>query len=109
MCMAALEGGLDAARRDFAALRNLRDRLRANCPANIRLDELSMGMSGDYEVAIEEGATIVRVGSALFEGIRLGCLSEPPGLSRRLRLYLLDVRSAGINPAARFEVKEFTR
>jgi uncharacterized pyridoxal phosphate-containing UPF0001 family protein len=31
--------------------------------------ELSMGMSGDYEIAIEEGATMVRVGSALFEGI----------------------------------------
>jgi PLP dependent protein len=69
MCMAALEGGLDTARRNFSTLRELRDRLRANCPANISLDELSMGMSGDYEVAIEEGATIVRVGSALFEGI----------------------------------------
>ena len=69
MCMAALNGGLDAARRNFAALRILRDRLRALCPENIRLDELSMGMSGDYEVAIEEGATIVRVGSALFEGM----------------------------------------
>jgi hypothetical protein len=67
--MAALEGGLDTARRNFAALRILRDRLRALCPENIRLDELSMGMSGDYEVAIEEGATIVRVGSALFEGM----------------------------------------
>jgi uncharacterized pyridoxal phosphate-containing UPF0001 family protein len=33
------------------------------------LNELSMGMSGDFEAAIEEGATIVRVGSALFEGI----------------------------------------
>ncbi|HEY4761103.1 MAG TPA: YggS family pyridoxal phosphate-dependent enzyme [Thermoguttaceae bacterium] len=68
MCMASLEGGLDVARRDFAALRNLRDRLKVNCPPEIHLDELSMGMSGDYEVAIEEGATIVRVGTALFEG-----------------------------------------
>jgi PLP dependent protein len=67
MCMASLEGGLDAARRDFAALRNLRDRLQANCPESILLRELSMGMSGDYEIAIEEGATLVRVGSALFE------------------------------------------
>ena len=67
MCMAALEGGLDTARRNFAALRDLRDRLRANCPDGIGLDELSMGMSGDYEVAIEEGSTIVRIGSALFE------------------------------------------
>ena len=70
MCMAGLEGGQEKARRDFAALRELRDRLRPRCPAGVNLDELSMGMSGDFEVAIEEGATIVRVGSALFEGIR---------------------------------------
>jgi PLP dependent protein len=69
MCMAALEGGQDVARRDFAALRQLRDRLRPRCPPGVTLDELSMGMSGDFEVAIEEGATIVRVGSALFEGL----------------------------------------
>ncbi len=67
MCMAALEGGPDAARRDFAALRELRDRLRPNCPPGVSLDELSMGMSGDFIQAIEEGATIVRIGSALFE------------------------------------------
>jgi PLP dependent protein len=70
MCMASFDGGLEAARRDFAALRLLRDRLRRNCPPGMTLDELSMGMSGDFEVAIEEGATIVRVGSALFEGIK---------------------------------------
>jgi pyridoxal phosphate enzyme (YggS family) len=69
MCMAGLEGDLDAARRDFAALRTLRDRLRPNCPPGVRLDELSMGMSGDFEAAIREGATIVRIGSALFEGV----------------------------------------
>jgi pyridoxal phosphate enzyme (YggS family) len=69
MGMAGLEGGLETARRDFAALRALRDRLRPRCPAGVTLDELSMGMSGDFEVAIEEGATIVRVGSALFEGV----------------------------------------
>ncbi|MGB7735567.1 MAG: YggS family pyridoxal phosphate enzyme [Thermoguttaceae bacterium] len=69
MGMASLEGGLDVARREFAALRDLRDRLRPNCPPGVALDELSMGMSGDFEPAIEEGATIVRVGSALFEGI----------------------------------------
>jgi pyridoxal phosphate enzyme (YggS family) len=69
MCMASLEGGPDVARRDFAALRALRDRLRRNCPPGVSLDQLSMGMSGDYEIAIEEGATIVRVGSALFEGV----------------------------------------
>jgi hypothetical protein len=69
MCMAGLAGGPDAARRDFAALRELRDRLRKISPETISLDELSMGMSGDYQVAIEEGATMVRVGSALFEGV----------------------------------------
>jgi pyridoxal phosphate enzyme (YggS family) len=69
MTMAALEGGADEARRDFAALRELRDWLLANRPTEISLHELSMGMSGDYEIAIEEGATIVRVGSALFEGL----------------------------------------
>jgi pyridoxal phosphate enzyme (YggS family) len=69
MCMAGLEGGPDRARRDFAALRTLRDQLRHGCPEGVVLEDLSMGMSGDYEVAIEEGATIVRVGSALFEGV----------------------------------------
>lgn len=69
MCMAGLESDAEGARQDFAALRRLRDKLRGECPDGVSLDELSMGMSGDYEVAIEEGATIVRVGSALFEGI----------------------------------------
>jgi len=69
MCMAGLGSGADGARSEFAELRRLRDRLRINCPQGISLDELSMGMSGDYEVAIEEGATIVRVGSALFDGV----------------------------------------
>jgi hypothetical protein len=68
MCIAGLEGGDDGARRDFAALRVLRDRLQAVSAGGLRLDELSMGMSGDYEIAIEEGATIVRIGSALFKG-----------------------------------------
>lgn len=69
MTLAGLEGGLQRARRDFAALRTLRDRLRNRCPEGVRLEELSMGMSNDFEVAIEEGATIVRIGSALFEGL----------------------------------------
>ncbi len=69
MTMAGLEGGLERARADFRRLRELRDKLQAAAPENIALDELSMGMSGDFEAAIEEGATIVRVGSALFEGL----------------------------------------
>ena len=69
MGMAALEGGLPVAERDFAALRNLRDRLAPQSPAGVNLAELSMGMSGDFEAAIRHGATQVRVGSALFEGV----------------------------------------
>lgn len=67
MCMGGLESDRDATRREFASLRTLRDRLRPNCPPGVELIELSMGMSGDFETAIEEGATLVRVGSALFE------------------------------------------
>ncbi|MHB8898108.1 MAG: YggS family pyridoxal phosphate-dependent enzyme [Thermoguttaceae bacterium] len=69
MCMAGLETDAEGARRDFAALRELRDRLQPACPERVSLGELSMGMSGDFEAAIQEGATIVRVGSALFEGV----------------------------------------
>ena len=71
MGMASLSGGSTQARRDFAALRMLRDELRKNAPRQIELTELSMGMSGDYQEAIEEGATIVRIGSALFEGLNV--------------------------------------
>jgi len=53
-------------RRCFVLLRELRDRLRQGAPDGVSLDELSMGMSGDYEIAIEEGATVVRVGQAIF-------------------------------------------
>jgi pyridoxal phosphate enzyme (YggS family) len=49
--------------RSFAALRSLFERLRADNP---QIDTLSMGMSEDFELAIREGATLVRVGSALF-------------------------------------------
>ena len=69
MGMAGWGGTQEDARRDFAALRQLRERLRPNCPREIVLDDLSMGMSGDFPAAIAEGATIVRIGSALFEGI----------------------------------------
>jgi uncharacterized pyridoxal phosphate-containing UPF0001 family protein len=69
MAMAGREGDISAARRDFARLRELRDGLKQSVPTSMSLDELSMGMSGDFEAAIEEGATIVRIGSALFEGV----------------------------------------
>jgi pyridoxal phosphate enzyme (YggS family) len=50
----------------FAALRKLRDEIRAESIPNIAMDELSMGMTGDFEAAIEEGATMVRIGTAIF-------------------------------------------
>ncbi|HRN62232.1 MAG TPA: YggS family pyridoxal phosphate-dependent enzyme [Luteimonas sp.] len=50
----------------FVRLRGLRDRLRQVAPDGIAMDELSMGMSGDFELAIAEGATTVRVGTAIF-------------------------------------------
>lgn len=50
----------------FARLRGLRDRLRQDAPDGIAMDELSMGMSGDFDLAIAEGATTVRVGTAIF-------------------------------------------
>lgn len=53
-------------RRCFADLRELRDGLAPNVPDGVTLDELSMGMSGDFELAIAEGATTVRVGRAIF-------------------------------------------
>ena len=65
MTVAPLGGGGGAARSVFRRLRELRDELRAGRPG-AGLDELSMGMTDDYPLAIEEGATIVRVGRAIF-------------------------------------------
>jgi PLP dependent protein len=50
----------------FAALRLLRDRIRQAQIANIGMEELSMGMTGDFEAAVAEGATLVRIGTAVF-------------------------------------------
>ena len=58
----------DDARPHFAALRALREREAAITRPHVDLRELSMGMSGDLEAAIAEGATIVRVGTAIFGG-----------------------------------------
>jgi pyridoxal phosphate enzyme (YggS family) len=50
----------------FSALRELRDQIKGKAIPNVSMDELSMGMTGDFEAAIEEGATMVRVGTAIF-------------------------------------------
>lgn len=64
MCIPAPTEDPEGARPAFASLRALAERLRAQGP--LPLPELSMGMSHDFPVAVEEGATIVRVGSAIF-------------------------------------------
>lgn len=68
MGMSSREGDSESARREFSSLRELRDRLRPSLPDRVSLDELSMGMSDDFELAIAEGATLVRIGSRLFQG-----------------------------------------
>jgi pyridoxal phosphate enzyme (YggS family) len=69
MCMAGLSGTPEDVRREFCSLRKLKEQHALRSPGNVQLTELSMGMSGDFEIAIEEGATMVRVGSLLFEGL----------------------------------------
>ena len=66
MTLALFSAEAERVRQCFVLLRGLRDRLRQDAPAGVELGELSMGMSGDYEIAIEEGATVVRVGQAIF-------------------------------------------
>ncbi len=69
MGMASLRGGAADNRREFAELRTIFEKCALVPFDNVELVELSMGMSGDFEAAIEEGATIVRIGSKLFEGL----------------------------------------
>ena len=66
MTLALFSAEAERVRQCFTLLRSLRDQLRQSAPAGVGLDELSMGMSGDFEIAIEEGATVVRVGQAIF-------------------------------------------
>nr|WP_202943801.1 YggS family pyridoxal phosphate-dependent enzyme [Janthinobacterium sp. Marseille] len=66
MTLALFSSEEERVRQCFFLLRTLREQLRQSAPAGISLDELSMGMSGDFEIAIEEGATVVRVGQAIF-------------------------------------------
>ncbi|MDR1962169.1 MAG: YggS family pyridoxal phosphate-dependent enzyme [Planctomycetaceae bacterium] len=67
MCMSGLESDEHETRREFAAVRQLAESLRQHgTPPNVKLETLSMGMSNDFEIAIEEGATLVRIGSRLY-------------------------------------------
>lgn len=56
----------EKSRPHFARLRELRDDINRMAVANLKIEHLSMGMSHDYETAVEEGATLVRIGTALF-------------------------------------------
>ena len=69
MTMAPLAEDAESVRPVFRSLREFRDRLNERSSRGESLTELSMGMSGDFEVAVEEGATMVRIGSRLFEGL----------------------------------------
>jgi pyridoxal phosphate enzyme (YggS family) len=70
MGMATFTEDIAQVRTEFRTLKTFFDKLRASSlPSIFNLTELSMGMSGDYRIAIEEGSTMVRVGSAIF-GVR---------------------------------------
>jgi PLP dependent protein len=67
MGMATFTGDQEVIRSEFRKLRKFFEQLqRTDLPANMTMQELSMGMSGDFEMAIEEGSTMVRIGTAIF-------------------------------------------
>ena len=66
MTMAPLTGDAGRIRRSFIRLRELRDKLKKTKTGTFSFDELSMGMTGDYKIALEEGATMIRIGQGLF-------------------------------------------
>jgi len=67
MGMASLTDDTDKIRSEFKTLKNLFEKLKASpLPPNVSMKELSMGMSSDYEIALDEGSTLVRIGTAIF-------------------------------------------
>jgi pyridoxal phosphate enzyme (YggS family) len=67
MGMATFIDNKDQVRNEFRSLKKLFDQIaKMNLPSNMEMKELSMGMSQDYQIAIEEGSTLVRVGTAIF-------------------------------------------
>src|SRR5690606_5339270 len=67
MGMATLTDNEDKVRAEFRNLKSIFEELKTLPPThNVRLNELSMGMSSDYHIALEEGSTLIRVGSAIF-------------------------------------------
>lgn len=70
MTIASLTDDVEKCRPVFRELRQLRDDLRSQLDPQHSLKQLSMGMSNDFEVAVEEGATFLRIGTALLEGLQ---------------------------------------
>ena len=67
MGMATFTDDKSQVRKEFKGLKTFFEKLKSsNVPSNVLMKELSMGMSGDYQIALEEGSTMVRVGSAIF-------------------------------------------
>jgi len=67
MGMATFTDNGDQVRNEFKSIKRLFDKLRSpDLPGAVRMEELSIGMSGDYTIALEEGSTMVRVGTAIF-------------------------------------------
>jgi uncharacterized pyridoxal phosphate-containing UPF0001 family protein len=68
MGMAGLESNESQIHQEFAQLRQTAEMARERqLPPNVPLSELSMGMSSDFEIAIQEGATLLRIGSILYQ------------------------------------------
>lgn len=67
MGMATFTENKEQIRQEFRSLKTFFEQLKTKTlPANVNLTQLSMGMSGDYQIAIEEGSTLIRVGSSIF-------------------------------------------
>jgi pyridoxal phosphate enzyme (YggS family) len=67
MGMATFTDDMEKVRAEFRKLKEFFDRLRENAlPPNVQMEELSMGMSADFEIAMEAGSTLVRIGTAIF-------------------------------------------
>lgn len=67
MGMATFTENAEQVRNEFRSLKNLFNEIKTlSLPANVQMEQLSMGMSGDYQIAIDEGSTMIRVGSAIF-------------------------------------------
>lgn len=69
MGMATFTSNQEQVRKEFKHLKNLSEKVKTlNLPPHVTMKELSMGMSADYKIALEEGSTMVRIGSSIFGG-----------------------------------------